>query len=285
MGNKRATAIELNDLGDVFKYPGRYGAAVDSRAEAVKIFQGDRRPWLVVAKAPFIVRQRAERGGSRRRGGHAAGRSAPPRSRAGQRRSDRGDPQRPGRCTLLRGRFQGRPGAICAGGSPCREGKASSDASAGAIEPGQSRSRGRTVADLSGRADEAGGTEADGLGLKYEAIQCSLLAAATDLRLKDSARARALSESALPKAERLGAPHSSGRRPSPARGDRGRGSESGRSPPPARMRHDNSSTPSARTPGATRCSAAPDLKRILDQLAAVKRPTERRPFYPVTSCP
>ena len=40
---------------------------------------------------------------------------------------------------------------------------------------------------------------------RYEAIQCSLLAAATDLRLKDSARARALSESALPEAERLGA--------------------------------------------------------------------------------
>ena len=48
MGNKRATAIELNDLGDVFEYQGRYGAAVDSRAEAVKIFKeiGDRGSWL-----------------------------------------------------------------------------------------------------------------------------------------------------------------------------------------------------------------------------------------------
>ena len=48
VGNKRATAIELYDLGDVFEYQGRYGAAVDSKAEAVKIFKdiGDRGSWL-----------------------------------------------------------------------------------------------------------------------------------------------------------------------------------------------------------------------------------------------
>ncbi len=49
------------------------------------------------------------------------------------------------------------------------------------------------------------GAEAGRLGLKFDALQFSLLAAATELRQKDGPRARARVEAALPEAERLGA--------------------------------------------------------------------------------
>ena len=94
------------------------------------------------------------------------------------------------------------------------------------------------------------------LGLKIRGLQYSLLAAATDLRLKDrAARAGAAWKSALPEAERLGARtlladahhllaviDAADRNQAEARRQR--------------KRHDNSWTPSARTPEATRCSAA-----------------------------
>ena len=127
------------------------------------------------------------------------------------------------------------------------------------------------------------GAEADGLGLKYKAIQCSLLAAATDLRLKDSARARALSESALPKAERLGA------RTLLAAAhhllavidvaDRNQ-AEARRHADAARQLVD-AIRKDARSDEVLR---RPDLKRILNSCRS-EGPAERRPFYPVTSCP
>src|SRR5262249_12258151 len=55
VGNRRAEAIELYNLGDVFEYQARYGAAVDSKAEAVKIFReiGDKGAWLPKVLASY----------------------------------------------------------------------------------------------------------------------------------------------------------------------------------------------------------------------------------------
>ena len=55
IGDRRAAAIELYNLGTLFEYQGRYGAAVQSKADAVKIFReiDDRGEWLPKVLASY----------------------------------------------------------------------------------------------------------------------------------------------------------------------------------------------------------------------------------------
>ena len=155
-------------------------------------------------QGPGIVRQRAERGGPRRRGEHVLAEALPLARELGndgliaEILNDQGD------ALYYEGDFKGAraqyaQAAAHAAKAKLRQMQVRAQLNLARVDLEEGRLA-ISAAELTKL-----GAEADGLGLKFEAIQCSLLAAATDLRLKDSARARALSESALPKAERLGA--------------------------------------------------------------------------------
>jgi len=204
VGNKRATAIELYDLGDVFEYQGRYGAAVDSKAEAVKIFKdiGDRGSWLPKVLASY--------GSALSQIGRAAEAQQVLAEALPLARQQRNDGliaeilNHQGDALYYQGDFKG---------AGTQYAQAQAAAAKAKLRPVQLRSQ-LNLAKVNleeGRPQSSAaeltklGGEAERLGLRFDALQYSLLAAATELRAKDRAGARARVESALPEAERLGA--------------------------------------------------------------------------------
>jgi eukaryotic-like serine/threonine-protein kinase len=202
VGNKRAAAIELYELGDVFEYQGRYGAAVDSKAEAVKIFKeiGDRGSWLpkVLASYGSALSQTGKAADAQRVLDEALplARELKNDALVAEILNYQGDAR------YYTGDFKGAQSLYP---------QAESLAAKSKLRPLQLRSRlnlskvaveeGRST--LTAPALTALGAEAGRLGLRFDALKFSLLAAATELRLKNHGAARARLESAITEAERL----------------------------------------------------------------------------------
>ena len=204
VGDKRAAAIELYNLGTLFEYQGRYGAAVQSKAEAVKIFRelDDRGVWLpkVLAAYGSALAQAGRFEEARR----LLGEALPIARDIEERRAHRADRHQSGRRLLLPGRLRECAPRVPGG----RRAHHPSETPAGedclTAEPREDRDEGRKVA-FTCRNAPAAGRHAERQGLKFEAAEYSLLAGESELRSKRYAQARAQLDSTLARADQLGA--------------------------------------------------------------------------------
>ena len=204
VGNRRAEAIELYNLGDVFEYEARYGAAVGSKSDAVKIFReiGDKGAWL-----PKVLASYGSALGQIGQGAEAQKVLAEALPLARDLKNDeliarilntQGD------AFYYQGDFAG-----------ARRQYEQATAIAGHAKlPPMSLISKLNLARLSvldGHAPlqaavlETLGSDAERLGLKFESVYCSLLAGESERLAKRNAAARDRLESALVQADRLGA--------------------------------------------------------------------------------
>ena len=204
IGDERGTAIEQYHLGTLYGYEGRYGAAVEAKADAVRIFEkiDAAGVWLPKVLASYgSALHQVGRGEEAERTLEEALRLAQPL------RSDELVVQ----ISLARG-----DGAYYRGDfGSARHHYTAAEALAGraGLEPQQLTARLNLarITFAEGRAPVAPatlqrlGAEAEGLGLKFEAVQAALLAAEADLRARRHADAREQVDATLAHAERLGA--------------------------------------------------------------------------------
>ena len=104
VGNQRAAGLELNDLGED-SVQGRFGAAIDSKAEALKLVRE------IAERDSSLPKVLGSYGGALARVAGARTRSEPwpkpaPGAAAAQRRAGRGDPEPSRRCAVLGGDFK-----------------------------------------------------------------------------------------------------------------------------------------------------------------------------------
>jgi eukaryotic-like serine/threonine-protein kinase len=204
VGNQRAAGLELNDLGEVFGYQGRFGAAIDSKAEALKLVRE------IADRDSSLPKVLGSYGGALGQSGRSADAERALAEALPLARQLRNDAlvaeilNHQGDALYYGGDFKGARSLYAQAAAMAVKAK---------LRPVQLRSQlnvarvnieeGRPL--LSAADLTKLGAEAGRLGLKFDALQLSLLAAATELRQKDGPRARARVEAALPEAERLGA--------------------------------------------------------------------------------
>jgi tetratricopeptide (TPR) repeat protein len=202
MGDKRGTAIEQYSLGRLFEYQGRYGAAVDSRTDAVKIFTeiGEGGVWMArsLAGQGSALSQAGQFDDAQNILTQAVTRAQEARNNelVAQVLNLQGDASfYRGDFTAARQRYQqsgdmGRVNKLPEVEMVSRLNLAKVD-----LREGRSQSP-SALQGLRAQAEE--------LGLKYESVQCLLLAGEADLARRQYQSARTKIEEALERADRLG---------------------------------------------------------------------------------
>jgi tetratricopeptide (TPR) repeat protein len=203
VGDKRGTAIEQYNLGNLFEYQGRYGAALDSKTEALQIFRSldEHDIWLPKVLASYghslgYVRRTAD-------AQKALGEARPLAEQLHDQELAANIAIAEGDARYYAGDFAGARRAFQQALGPAARAKLSQAELVARMNLAK-------LALVGGQAPGAAtfqalGGDADRLGLKFEAVECALLAGEADYRSRQYVQARSELEAALSRADRLGA--------------------------------------------------------------------------------
>ena len=196
-------AIESYSLGTLFGYQGRFGAAMNSKQDALKTFPRHQGQDFLDGQDAGGFGEALRPGGARRRGQALLGRSAQPVARTEERWHGAADPGRPGRYVLLSGDFKSARASYEQALQAATRSKepdtiliAKINIAKVAIQEGHGQQAISSLGLLRQQADD--------LGLKQTSVQCSIEMAEAMAQKHDNAHAQQELERAIAWVDKVG---------------------------------------------------------------------------------
>jgi eukaryotic-like serine/threonine-protein kinase len=203
MGDKRGAAIESYGIGTVFEFQGRFGAAVNSKQEALKVFEElkDNTAWMPESQSGYahalILAGRGDEAGQYLDQALALARELKNNGLIAQVLSFQGD------ALYYKGDIKSARSFYERALQAANQSKEPDKILISKINLArQDVGEGRSAAGLSALRSLA--QEADRQGLKYQALECSIHSAQAMLQMKNFAQARQELERDIAQTERLG---------------------------------------------------------------------------------